>query len=628
MVTPVKDGMVNRPPAATDAVFLGGLVEAADRYVDTLLQAHDGGVAALPHRAAMSRLLALATVYTEAGSVHSGSPELPAAMAACVSRLEHLQGPTGLFDGTNLSSPPDSAFTINDACMALEILGAAGVGAAGDGGVDGGLAGDGTLAGVGSRLRAVVGRITDALVTGGVHTPNHRWELCAALARIHSLQEREGSPRPEILERIGEWLAEGIDQLPDAMYSERSPLYATAVTNPSLLAIADYAGRPQLLEHVRGNLAAFLPWFNADGSAESLFSRRQDQWFTFDGEAFALLYRRLANQDGRADFAAAATWLQQFPLREPAKALARTRLDRWLGMELPGAASGTAAAGASASAAVDSGFPPVMAPGHAALASCGIHRFRGAGNVVTVYGGCDELVPGVVSGLSSNPTFLRLAHGAAVLTDVRLSRSFFDLGPFRSQTITASEAGTVRLGEEQRANFYLPLPAETHREGGIYPLVHEGRFSASMDFGHRPTVEHRLATAITIHAGGGAGGDVVELDLEFDGADTSFALELTFRAGGELTGVEPMVGAPAGVSAEQGTFQLTTGTGSYRLGGDVIEFGPGIAADPDNPPVYNPGEAYRYLAGSNATDGLKVYITGRTRGTHRFTLRGRSFSQG
>ena len=603
----VRDGIESQPPAtSTDAVFLDGLVQAADTYVGTLLKATDGDVAALPHRAAMSRLLALATVYAEPGSAHRGSPAFPDAMEACVARLEHLQGPTGLFDGTNLSSPPDSAFTINDACMALEIIGA----------------GHAALAGVRRRLRAGVGRITDALVTGGVHTPNHRWELCAALARIHALHEREGSARPDIVARIGEWLAEGIDQLPDGMYSERSPLYATAVTNPSLLAIADYAGRPGLLEHVRGNLAAFLPWFNADGSIESLFSRRQDQWKTFDAEAFQLLYRRLANQDGRSDFASAAAWLQQFPLLEPAKALARTRLDPWLGLELP-AASVTDLSGDSASTLFDGGLPPVMAPGHAALGSCGIHRFRRAGNVVTVFGGCDPLEPGVVSGLATNPTFLRLAHGDAVLTDMRLSRSFFDLGPFRSQSVS-TDAGAVRLAEELRANFYLPLPPEKHRKDGIYALVHEGRFSASMDFGSRPTVEHRLATALTIRPGVGAEGDAAELELEFDGADTSFALELTFRPGGELAGVEPLASQLPGSNTGQGAFQLTSGTGTYRVGNDVIEFGPGLAADPDNPPVYNPGEAYRYLAGTNAADGVKVYITGRTQGTHRFTLRGRS----
>lgn len=579
----------NLQTASTEVGFLRGLVEEADRYVNELLETHDGDAAGLPHRVAMSRLLALVTVFTEPGSAHRGSPALPAAMAACVARLEHLQGPAGLFDGTNLSSPPDSAFTVNDACMALEIIGTA----RGDGPAD-------ALADVGRRLRAVVGRITDALVAGGVHTPNHRWELCAALARIHSLQEREGRPRPEILERIGQWLAEGIDQLPDGMYSERSPLYATAVTNPSLLAIADHAGRPELLEHVRLNLAAFLPWFNPDGTIESLFSRRQDQWFTFHAEAFQLLYRRFANQDGRADFAAAAAWLRQFPLLEPAKALARTRLDPWLAPEL----------------LQDSGFhhsggglPAAMTPEHAELRSCGIHRFHGSGNAVTVYGGCDELVPGIVSGLSSNPTFLRFGHGAAVLSDVRLSRSFFDLGPFRSQETVRTGTG-VSLSETVEASFYLPLPPEIRRQDGIYALEHEGRFSASMDFSSRPTVVHRLKTDVTVQA---AGAETVA-EIGFDGADTSFALELTFRPCGVLEGVEPL--------ATPGTFELTDGTGRYSVRGDVIEFGPGTPPDADAPPVYNPGEAYRYLAGTNATDGLKVYITGRTRGTFRLTLRG------
>jgi hypothetical protein len=586
----VKDGTLNEQQA--DVAFLDRLVDAADQYVDTLLKTHDDDATALPHRAAMSRLLALVTVFSEPGSAFYGRTQLRGAMEKCLDRLELLQGPAGLFDGTNLSSPPDSAFTINDACMALEIMAGAGP-AAGAG-----------IADAGSRLRAVVERVTGSLLTGGVHTPNHRWELCAALARIHSLQEREARPRPEIAGRIGQWLAEGIDQLPDGMYSERSPLYATAVTNPSLLAIADHAGRPELLEHVRGNLAAFLPWFNPDGSTESLFSRRQDQWFTFNGEAFQLLYRRLANQDGNADFAAAATWLQQFPLLEPAKALAKTRLDPWLRLELPAGA---------AFQDPDGGLPAVMAPDHAGLQSCGIHRFRRSGTLTTVFGGCDELVPGVVSGLSSNPTFLRFEHGAAVLSDVRLSRSFFDLGPFRSQN-TVMDGSIVRLSEAVAANFYLPLPPENHQPDGIYALEHEGRFSASMAFSSRPTVVHSLTTAVSVQVGG----EGTVLELGFDGADTSFALELTFPPGGVLEGVEP-AGGPE-------SFQLVEGTGRYRVGADVVEFGPGNGQDADTPPVYNPGEGYRYLAGTNATDGLKVYITGRTRGTHSFTLRGLSLT--
>ena len=251
--------------ASADAAFLNRVAEAADQSVQAMLETHDAGVAALAHRPAMGRLLALVTVFTEPGSGFYGADGLREPMSRCLDRLEQLQGPTGLFDGTNLCSPPDSAFTLNDVCLALGLIRELDTPP------------DPVLAGVDARLSGIVSRATDAMVAGGVHTPNHRWELCAALAQMDRLQ-----PRPGIADRIAEWLDEGIDQLPDGMYSERSPLYATAVTNPSLITIADSSGRPELLDHVRRNLTAFLPWFSPDGSVESVFSRRQDQWMTID----------------------------------------------------------------------------------------------------------------------------------------------------------------------------------------------------------------------------------------------------------------------------------------------------------------------------------------------------------
>ncbi|PNI09381.1 hypothetical protein CXX84_03690 [Arthrobacter sp. AFG7.2] len=579
--------------AQADVAFLDRVVEAADRHVEALLETHDAEVPGLAHRPAMGRLLAMVAVFTEPGSAFREADGLREPMARCLDRLEMLQGPTGLFDGTNLCSPPDSAFTLNDVCLALSLIRA----------LDG--PGDPLLAEVDARLSGIVSRAIDAMVTGGVHTPNHRWELCAALAQINGLQ-----PRPDIAERIGEWLAEGIDQLPDGMYSERSPLYATAVTNPSLITIADSSGRPELLDHVRRNLTAFLPWFSPDGNVESVFSRRQDQWMDFDAAPFLPLYRRLANQDGRHDFAAAAAWLDRLPLHEPAKLLAMTRLDPWLREALPGNRPAGALAPSSNG---DEGLPATFIPADAALGDCGVYRFRRAGSVTTVFGGCDELVPGVVSGLATNPTFLRFAHGAAVLAGVRLSRSFFDLGPFRSRN-TERIGTAVTMAEELEANFYLPLPPQKRRADGIYALEHEGRFSASMDFRSRPTVVHRLATHVAVQVEG----EHTVLEISFEGADTAFALELTFRPGGTLDGVIPL--------AAPDTFQLVEGAGSYRLGGDVIEFGPGSAAHPDTPAAYNPGETYRYLAGTNASGGVKVFITGRTSGSHRFTLRGRSLA--
>ncbi|TLM84636.1 hypothetical protein [Pseudarthrobacter sp. NamE5] len=575
--------------ASADATFLNRVAYAADRDVRAFLETHDDDAQALAHRPAMGRLLAMVAVFTEPGSAFHGSAVLHEPMGRCLDRLELLQGPTGLFDGTNLCSPPDSAFTLNDVCLALGLLRALDTPP------------EPLLAEVDHRLSGIVARATDALVTGGVHTPNHRWELCAALAQINQLQ-----PRQDIADRIGEWLAEGIDQLPDGMYSERSPLYATAVTNPSLITIADSAGRPELLDHVRRNLTAFLPWFNPDGTVETLFSRRQDQWMDFDAAPFLRLYRRLASQDGRQDFAAVAGWLAELPLHEPAKLLALARLDPWLRAALPAAQSPE---GALPPPDAEAARPELPAPARAALESCGAFRFREGKTVATVFGGCDDLVPGVVSGLATNPTFLRFAHGSAVLAGVRLSRSFFDLGPFRSQHTTLAGT-TVSLAEELSANFYLPLPVPRRRADGIYALEHEGRFSAGMGFTARPAVVHRLATDLTVQVDHGQ----VTVDIAFDGADTAFALELTFQPGGVLDGVIP-AGAPE-------TFQLVDGVGSYRSGTDIIEFGPGSPADPDTPPAYNPGESYRYLAGTNASEGVKVYITGRTTGSRRFTFRG------
>ena len=76
-------------------------------------------------------------------------------------------------------------------------------------------------------------RSARSLAEGGVHTPNHRWEICKALAHLYHLW-----PSRLLLARINDWLGEGIDQDAEGEYSERSPNYASEVTNRSLVIIA------------------------------------------------------------------------------------------------------------------------------------------------------------------------------------------------------------------------------------------------------------------------------------------------------------------------------------------------------------------------------------------------------
>ncbi|MGX9900005.1 hypothetical protein ACW0JT_08940 [Arthrobacter sp. SA17] len=82
-------------------------------------------------------------------------------MMGCLERLEQLQGSDGLFGGDNLSSPPDSAFTINDAGLAVQLLRARGGG--------GGSESAAVLPEVQALLWQIIAKITPALVEGGVH---------------------------------------------------------------------------------------------------------------------------------------------------------------------------------------------------------------------------------------------------------------------------------------------------------------------------------------------------------------------------------------------------------------------------------------------------------------------------
>jgi hypothetical protein len=67
-----------------------------------------------------------------------------------------------------------------------------------------------------------------------------------------------------------------------------------------------------------------------------------------------------------------------------------------------------------------------------------------------------------------------------------------------------------------------------------------------------------------------------------------------------------------------GNYQLVSGTGSYTVGSDRIEFGPGNGAARVG---MDPGERYTYLGGSLTPDGQRVYLTGRTPGRQTLQLR-------
>jgi hypothetical protein len=75
------------------------------------------------------------------------------------------------------------------------------------------------------------------LLTGGFHTPNHRWVVTGALMLGHKL-----FPDIEVASVVEAYIAEGIDIDEDGTYLERSIAVYDAVTNRSLAFYADNIG--------------------------------------------------------------------------------------------------------------------------------------------------------------------------------------------------------------------------------------------------------------------------------------------------------------------------------------------------------------------------------------------------
>ncbi|MEU2751961.1 hypothetical protein ABZ613_37765 [Streptomyces collinus] len=565
-------------PTPLDHEFVRAAARAADRLAVPLAAGPDEEPAGVPHRALARRVKTLIAAYRTPESALHGSGQAVAAATTHLRVLRAAQTATGLFaGGDNVQSPPDSGFTVNDVCDAHVLAAGAGP----------------ELSDVTATLAEIARAASGSLLTGGVHTPNHRWELCAALARLH-----RSFPDDRLLDRVEEWLAEGVDIDAEGLYSERSANYAAHVSNPSLLLLAGVLGRADLLDAVERNLATTLDLIRPDGTVETVLSRRQDQHQPFPLAPYLPHYRLLAIRTGRGDFSRAARLAAAGGIDDP-DLLAETLLTPDLTRVLPAPAAETL-------------------PRDRYLTTARLAARASATAHTVVYGGSD--VPGhrrIRSGLACNPTFLRLFAGDAVLDAVRLSRGFFDLGPFRAAAMQQSAANRYRLTETLTAAYYQPLAPDRRRDDGAYRMADEGRFSAAMAFPERPRDEVSHTTRVEVDLRD----DGADLRIDISGPRVPWALELTFRPGGDLEGAVPI---------GDGRWCLTTGPMTYRAGDDEIRVDARVEAGeppagPDRSDVlrYDPGQDYTVVGGTDATTGNRVYIGGHGPQTLTVALRAR-----
>ncbi|WP_248926926.1 hypothetical protein [Paenibacillus hamazuiensis] len=149
------------------------------------------------------------------------------------------------------------------------------------------------------KVKLFLERAIPAMLTGGCHTPNHRWVLTSALGWLYSIFKKE-----ELIARASEWLAEGLDCTEDGEWTERSHGIYNTVNDIMLYHTANLFGRTELLEPVRRNLRMMVYLVHPNGDVVTDYSGRQDFGQRADLSEYFLSYRLMAALDRDPLFAA------------------------------------------------------------------------------------------------------------------------------------------------------------------------------------------------------------------------------------------------------------------------------------------------------------------------------------
>jgi hypothetical protein len=542
--------------------YYGKLVKANDASLPPVIERVKGSAGRFNVRSVGEAVDALAAAYCAPESSYYKADALLAPLESAADKLLSAQHGDGTIDSGNLNSPPDTGFVVQTVCTALTVLRRMNLP---------------QLSSIDDKLGKFLLAAGGALTTGGIHTPNHRWVVSSALAQLNAL-----FPSAKYVDRIDDWLGEGIYCDADGQFEERSTGIYSRVVDNALITMARLLPRPELLEPVRRNLEMNIYYMHPNGELETVGSRRQDQTMTAWISNYYLQYRYMAIKDQNRRFAAIARLAEQIGLdrAEDKIPLIEFLEEPIYRRQLP--------------------EPEALPSDYARFFSnSALARIRRGDTSATVYGGSDWPL-GISSGLASNPTFFNFRKGDAVLESVRMMPNFFSEGPFRSEGMKA-EGNRYALRQELHVPYYQPLPRNMRNSRGDYPLTHAGnRFWSKLNFPERQKSNiQTLEQKVTATESAGA----FELAFDVGGHDrVPVAIELTFRSGGKLEGTDPGATRP-------NLHFLREGTGRYAVGNDVISFGPGQA---DHEIVGAGAASYEASSGLTQPEGYRVYITGFT----------------
>lgn len=486
------------------------------------------------------------------------------------------QGEDGTMNFGNLQSPPDTGFLLENMCAAVWVLEQNR---------------SRTLKAIKEKVKTFILKAAEALVTGGVHTANHRWVICAALAQINDLY-----PNSRYVTRIDQWLNEGVYIDADGHFAERSRNYSIVIDR-ALISVSRLLNRPELLVPVKKNLEMTYYYMEPNGELVTNDSRRQDQFSTRSIMSYYLAYRFMAIHQSDAQLAGIAKVIEGLEGFEEA-VIKHSLIDFMyiplLQKELPNIET-----------------PPVRY--EKLFSTTDLARIREGNSTLTLFGGVDwPLI--IASGRSTSANFFAYRKGEAIMKYMRMSAAFFSTGYFRSEGLRKVGDSYV-LYKKMVAPYYQPLPEAKQNKAGEYKHSQstDGRFWNLMDFENRPVSNvQTLEYEVTMKRVGMR----VMLSFSVTGVDNiPVTLEMCFAEGGKFENLSP-AGDSKGQLGEN--YFLDQDSGRYRYGNDTIQLGPGLKEHSRITRL--DGEMYSSHFGSLRTDGMFAYVTGNTPFKYTLTL--------
>ncbi len=285
--------------------YMGHLIRSAEKRVDHFLSTQVtnekdpfyGGMkrAILEVKPTIYVMADAASVYLNSESRYYKDAALLHAMEAAVTFIANCQREDGSFDypSCNFKSAPDTSFCFKRLMATYRLFLK--------------YTEEGELDKLKDGYRFILEESLNALLTGGFHTPNHRWGITAALMQGANLV-KEDNPEfaAQLLARADQYLAEGIDGNEEGEYAERSTGNYNAVVNNAMMAMYEETDDENYLGYVERNLKMMLFYIDPDDTIFTQNSTRQDQGKADYPDKYFYQYLYMAAKTGEEIFDRAA----------------------------------------------------------------------------------------------------------------------------------------------------------------------------------------------------------------------------------------------------------------------------------------------------------------------------------